>query len=277
MKLPTGFSKIISQSQPGASIVLAVLAYYSTGGSAAAFAQIDLSSESIASSALNVAEQTRTTGRCYAAVCRALHPLGVELSGAAAYQAQDLLLKDARFVPLTVNSVDQLRRGDIVVYTRSSTHPYGHISVYQGNYEEASDHVAAITHTKAYGAATVFRLRQGDFSEPSPLAAAPTYQPRFAASSYRNASYLAANQAQAQYSSAYSAQGQYGNNAGYGSQAQYLPPEAYQNQNMAGTMGAAEQSSSSLLRSVRSGYGKISRSPAGRSLLKKAAKFLFGD
>jgi hypothetical protein len=121
--------------------------------------QARLSSEAIASRAETVARATGTTGYCYAAVCKALRPLGVGLHGAAAYEARDLLLKDQRFVPLAVNHVDQLSRGDIIVYTKSASHPYGHISVYQGNYEEASDHVSAVTHTQAYGGATVFRLR----------------------------------------------------------------------------------------------------------------------
>jgi hypothetical protein len=276
MKLPTVFSKTHPKSQPASSAVALLLLCGAMPP--AALAQIELSSETIASSALNVAEQTRTTGRCYAAVCRALHPLGVELSGAAAYQAQPLLLKDSRFVPLTVNSVDELRRGDIVVYTRSSTHPYGHISVYQGNYEEASDHLAPITHTKAYGGATVFRLRQGDFYDSPPLAAAPSNQPRYGASSYRNASYLASGQAQSQSGASYSSQGPYGSNVGYAGASPYLPPEAYQNQNnMSGTVGGADQTSASLLRSVINGYGRISHSPVGRSLLRKAANLLFGD
>lgn len=117
-----------------------------------------LNSNAIATRAMKVAQSTRTTGRCYGAVCRALHPLGVNLSGSAAYQARPLLLNDHRFVPLVISNVNQLRRGDIIVYERSSTHPYGHISVYEGDYVEASDHVSPITHTQNYGKATVFRL-----------------------------------------------------------------------------------------------------------------------
>jgi hypothetical protein len=139
-----------------------------------------LNSENIASRALRVAESTHSTGHCYAAVSRALQPLGVDLSGEAAYQAQSLLLADRRFAPLYIHSVRELSRGDIVVYTRSSTHPYGHISVYEGNYTEASDHVAPITHTQAYGGATVFRLRSNLSHEPA-IALAPDYSAQPAA------------------------------------------------------------------------------------------------
>lgn len=117
-----------------------------------------LSSETIAISAMQVAQQMNKTGRCYEGVCKALRPLGVELHGEAAYQANDLLMQDRRFTPLIVNDVVQLRRGDIIVYNKSQSHPYGHIAVYQGNSTEASDHVSEVTHTKNYGGATVFRL-----------------------------------------------------------------------------------------------------------------------
>lgn len=128
--------------------------------SAAAKANLPLSSESIAGNAMRVAQATGTTGRCYAAVSRALNPLGVELSGMAAYQARDLLFQDKRFIALSINNVEQLRRGDIIVYNRSQSHPYGHIAVYLGKNEEASDHLAPITHTRNYGGAIVFRLAE---------------------------------------------------------------------------------------------------------------------
>ena len=118
-----------------------------------------LSSGTIAGRALSVAERRRTSGYCYSAVSQALDPLGIKLRGRAAYQARDLLLHDRRFMPVVISSVDQLQRGDIIVYNRSSSHPYGHIAVYEGNYEEASDHISSVTSTWAYGGATVFRLR----------------------------------------------------------------------------------------------------------------------
>ena len=144
--------------------------------SAQLFDATQLSSENIANRAFIVADATRSSGYCYAAVCRALKPLGVELTGASAYMAQPLLLNDSRFLPLTINSVEQLRRGDIIVYTRSTAHPHGHISVYEGNYEEASDHIAPVTHTKAYGGATVFRLRDEPFPADPIIAIAPDFR-----------------------------------------------------------------------------------------------------
>lgn len=124
-----------------------------------ASAEKSLNAENIARSSMNVAVSTRSFGRCYAAVARALNPLGVKLTGASAYMARPQLLQDPRFVPLVVTDVAQLWRGDIVVYQKSNSHPHGHICVYEGNFLEASDHVAKVTHTEAYGGATVFRLR----------------------------------------------------------------------------------------------------------------------
>lgn len=118
-----------------------------------------LNAENIARSSMAVAEATNSSGYCYKAVARALSPLGVQLSGASAYMARPILLNDKRFVPLSISNVDQLSRGDIIVYQNSSSHKHGHICVYEGNYIEASDHVAKVTHTQAYGGATVFRLR----------------------------------------------------------------------------------------------------------------------
>jgi hypothetical protein len=89
--------------------------------------------------------------------------------------AQSQLLQDARFTPLVVNNVDQLSRGDIIVYQKSSTHPHGHICVYQGEYVEASDHIAKVTHTQAYGGATVFRLRNELLAHP--FISQPAYPP----------------------------------------------------------------------------------------------------
>lgn len=137
-----------------------------------------LTSENIASSTLRVAQATHTTGYCYAAVSKALRPLDVNLYGGAAYEAKDLLLQDQRFLPLSIASVDYLRRGDIVVFNRSSSHPYGHISVYQGNDTEASDHIAPIARTQPYGGATVFRLRDDWSVDDLPIAVAPDFGPR---------------------------------------------------------------------------------------------------
>lgn len=137
---------------------------------------LNLSSELIANRALIVANATKTTGSCYAAVSRALLPLGVKLTGASAYMAEPLLLQDPRFIPLSISSIEQLRRGDIIVYSASASHPHGHISVYEGDYLEASDHVSKVTHTKAYGGATVFRLRGEQLVADPVIAIAPDFR-----------------------------------------------------------------------------------------------------
>ncbi len=159
----------------GYSLALALLGFHC---SARATAQT-LTSETIASRAEQVARETRSTGRCYAAIARALKPLSVNLYGESAHQAKDLLLKDTRFVPLVVTDIDELSRGDIIVYQKSQSRPHGHISVYQGQYTEASDHISAVTHTHEYGGATVFRLRdviaEGPIPHPAP--ASFLYQP----------------------------------------------------------------------------------------------------
>ncbi len=234
--------------------------FLATPSALASFGGDALSSEDIASSALKVAENTRTTGRCYNAVCRALHPLGVELSGAAAYQAEPLLLKDSRFIPLTIFSVDELRRGDIIVYTRSTTHQFGHISVYEGNYQEASDHVSPITHTQAYGGATVFRLRN-DSSVQDPrvdtgflgaTGSSGRYLPNYGSAmgdqtSYQQASYQASNNAQAPYP------------RGFSSKSRNLESNGIRN----------------VVQEFKQDYMAIKKVPIGRSIVRRVAHFLF--
>jgi len=117
-----------------------------------------LDADNIAKSSLSVAEAMKSTGYCYAGVSKALSPLGVSLTGNAAYQARDLLLADSRFSPISFDESADLQRGDILVFNKSSSRPYGHISVYQGNNQETSDHVSRLTSPEAYGGVTVFRL-----------------------------------------------------------------------------------------------------------------------
>ena len=119
----------------------------------------DLDAETIAQRSLSVAESMRTSGYCYAGVSKALSPLGVTLTGEAAFQAREQLLADSRFTAVSMDDSSDLRRGDIVVFNKSASHPYGHICVYQGNGEETSDHVSQLTTPGAYGGVTVFRLR----------------------------------------------------------------------------------------------------------------------
>lgn len=119
---------------------------------------LSMSSQAIALSAYRTALARNTNGWCFSAVAQALKPFGVVLSGESAYQAEGQLRKDNRFMPLVINDAAYLKRGDIIVYNRSQLHKHGHIAVYQGDYKEASDHLSALTRTKEYGAATVFRL-----------------------------------------------------------------------------------------------------------------------
>lgn len=185
--------------------LLAVTAFYLPS---ALSAEISLNSEIIALSAHQMAEKTNTTGWCYAAVSRALGPLGVKLTGAAAYEAEEQLRRDGRFVPLIVFNVDDLRRGDIIVYSKSQSHPYGHIAVYEGAYREASDHLSAVTHTKNYGGAVVFRLAN-EYQNHEYTALAPAPAPDYRAPYMhrmrgQNPSYVKQYGRQASYSGNYS-------------------------------------------------------------------------
>jgi hypothetical protein len=111
----------------------------------------------IARRALTVAKTMNTRGYCYRGVKGALRPLGIHLIGAAAYEAKDQLLRDKRFAAFSINGVDDLRPGDILVHGASSSHPYGHIAVYIGNSHEASDHVQNVIVNGPYSGTTVFR------------------------------------------------------------------------------------------------------------------------
>lgn len=122
-----------------------------------------LDSDSIATRSLAVAESMRTSGYCYAGVSKALSPLGVVLTGAAAYEAREQLLVDSRFTPVSTDESVDLRRGDIIVFNKSISHPYGHICVYQGNRQESSDHVSSLSNPDKYGGFTVFRLRSQSY------------------------------------------------------------------------------------------------------------------
>ncbi|MBA3857375.1 MAG: hypothetical protein C0507_10750 [Cyanobacteria bacterium PR.3.49] len=118
-----------------------------------------LDAENIAAKSLSVAQSMKSTGYCYAGVSKALSPLGVVLTGEAAFQARDLLLADSRFTPISLDDNSELQRGDILVFNKSSSRPYGHICVYQGNDQESSDHVSRLTSPEPYGGLTVFRLQ----------------------------------------------------------------------------------------------------------------------
>lgn len=158
----------------------------------------DLDADNIAQRSLAVAESMKSTGYCYTGVSRALSPLGVTLTGAAAYEAREQLDADPRFLPVSIGESVELRRGDIIVFNKSMSHPYGHICVYQGNGEESSDHVARLTTPDAYGGVSVFRLRSAgnmvanrgdriDWSSKMPLLA-PDFRNVLSSSEYLDSS-----------------------------------------------------------------------------------------
>ena len=125
-------------------------------------------SSKIATSAKAVAMRTSTVGWCYRGVKAALACVGVALSGPAAWMAKGQLLDDVRFVMVPLKA---LKKGDILVHGRSTSHPYGHIAVYLGNNEEASDHVQALVLGHGYGDTVVFRAREVAFQPVNPNSA----------------------------------------------------------------------------------------------------------
>ena len=111
----------------------------------------------IAQNALVTAKKMNTVGRCYKGVTDALKPLGINLSGIAAFMANEQLAADPRFQRIVVRKLEDLHPGDIVVHGASGSHPYGHIGVYLGNETEASDHVQKAFLKGPYSYSTVFR------------------------------------------------------------------------------------------------------------------------
>ena len=102
-----------------------------------------------ASDLAKVAEQTAesegTVGKCLKGVNDTLEKVyGFRCSFEGAYQAADALAeKTDKFKEVKVGDSDlsSLPAGAIVVWDKSSSHPYGHISVALGDGREASDHV----------------------------------------------------------------------------------------------------------------------------------------
>lgn len=103
-----------------------------------------------------VAKRTNTVGWCFKAIKVALKPFGVSLEGVAAYLAKEQLQADRRFEQ---KKLEELQPGDILVHGKSDAHPYGHICIYLGNQEEASDHVQSLIIGGGYGDTCVFRIK----------------------------------------------------------------------------------------------------------------------
>lgn len=102
------------------------------------------------------AESRNTVGWCYAGVADALDQIGVHLSGMSAYMAADQLAADGRFKEV---GMSQLQPGDVLVHGASASHENGHIAVYLGDGQEASDHIQGLITGQGYGGTRVFRLR----------------------------------------------------------------------------------------------------------------------
>lgn len=118
-------------------------------------------------SALMTAKRMHSNGWCYKGVTDALKPLGVDLSGTAAYMAKDLLQSDPRFQPVRIEDPTQLHPGDVIVHGPTNSHPYGHIAVYLGNNHEASDHVQKVVLNAIgpYSYSVVFRYDESLIAE----------------------------------------------------------------------------------------------------------------
>ena len=111
----------------------------------------------IASSALFTAKKMHSVGYCYRGVTMALKPLGINLTGMAAYMAKDQLDADPRFQKVEVAEIAELHPGDLIVHGPTNSHPYGHIGVYLGNETEASDHVQKTFLKGPYSGVSIFR------------------------------------------------------------------------------------------------------------------------
>lgn len=99
--------------------------------------------KTLAAAAQNEANAENTTGYCFRGVSRALHSIGVDTHGEAAYMAADQLAQNPKVKEIKVDrdKLTSLPPGAIVVWAQGPGHQYGHISVALGNGKEASDHI----------------------------------------------------------------------------------------------------------------------------------------
>lgn len=122
--------------------------------------QSEIPKDQIAKRALTVARRMNTVGWCLRGVAVALSPIGVHLHGTDAWQAKAQFLHDKRFRTIKIDGAEHLRPGDILVHEKSKSHHHGHIAVYLGNEQEASDHVQRVIVNGTYTGCTVFRSTQ---------------------------------------------------------------------------------------------------------------------
>ncbi len=115
----------------------------------------------IAHRAQNVAEHMGSVGYCKKGVRQALEPFGIHLQGNYAKDSAQQLANNPRVKEV---STSDLFPGDVLVhqpagYGRTIGQRYaGHIAVYLGNGQEASDHVQHLIKGEGYGGTRAFRI-----------------------------------------------------------------------------------------------------------------------
>lgn len=115
----------------------------------------------IASRAQHVAESMGSVGYCKRGVRQALEPFGIHLQGSYAKDSAEQLARNPRVQEI---STSDLRPGDVLVhqpagYGRTIGQRYaGHIAVYLGKGQEASDHVQHLIKGQGYGGTRAFRI-----------------------------------------------------------------------------------------------------------------------
>ncbi len=245
----------------------------------------DLDAETIAQRSLSVAESMRTSGYCYAGVSKALSPLGVSLTGEAAFQAREQLLADSRFMAVSMDDSGDLRRGDIVVFNKSASRPYGHICVYQGNGEETSDHVSQLTTPGAYGGVTVFRLRSdnndiagnGEWGE-------WTYKMPVAAPDFRSSNSFSNNAVPVRRDSVVASASRYGrgdtksgSSKPGSSKSSFAKPGSFKSGSSKSGYAKPVNGESGALELVRREFRTLNSSAAGKSLTKRLLRFVMNN
>jgi hypothetical protein len=115
--------------------------------SAATEAQFQTGAQRLAQAGWMAAVKRKTIGFCLAGVQDALDAIGLKLPRlrAAADLAQPMS-RDTRFQELSVSRQElaMLQPGAIIIWNKSGAHPYGHISITQGEGKESSDHIQRI-------------------------------------------------------------------------------------------------------------------------------------
>jgi cell wall-associated NlpC family hydrolase len=102
-----------------------------------------------------------SVGYCKKGVRQALEPFGIHLQGSYAKDSAQQLASNPRVKEVSTND---LRPGDVLVHQpaghgRTIGQRYaGHIAVYLGHGQEASDHVQHLIKGEGYGGTRAFRI-----------------------------------------------------------------------------------------------------------------------